>query len=112
LYWANAWLPANFRGNALIFFFCQARLSSLTMIFPTSCRTQCPPLKLGQLLTMLQAQFLLWDLIPQPWLSWCQDMPHQTQSLSVQLLIREKLHLWLPLQLPRRKELPKEFLLR
>jgi hypothetical protein len=40
------------------------------------------------------------------------DMPHQTQILSVQLLMREKLHLWLLIQLPKRKELPKEFLTR
>jgi hypothetical protein len=42
LYWANAWLLANFRGNALIIFFCQARLSSLTMIFATSWKNTVP----------------------------------------------------------------------
>jgi hypothetical protein len=93
LSWANAWLPANLRGNALIFFFYQARPSLLIMIFATSCRIQCLPLKLGQLLTMLQAQSLLWDLNPQLWLSWCPDLLHHTQILLVQLLIREKLHL-------------------
>jgi hypothetical protein len=39
-------------------------------------------------------------------------MPHQTQLSSVQLLIKEKLYPWLLHQLPRRKEHPKEFLLR
>jgi hypothetical protein len=33
-------------------------------------------------------------------------------NLISSILIRGKLHLWLLLQLPRRKELPKEFLLR
>jgi hypothetical protein len=33
-------------------------------------------------------------------------------NLIGSILIREKLHLWLPLQLPRRNEFPKEFLLR
>jgi hypothetical protein len=39
------------------------------MIFVTSRRMQCLPLELGQLLTIQQAQFLLWDLNPQLWLS-------------------------------------------
>jgi hypothetical protein len=47
LSWANARLPTSFRGNALISFFCQARLSLLTMIFATLCRIQCLPLELG-----------------------------------------------------------------
>jgi hypothetical protein len=51
-----------------IFFFCQA-CPSLTMIFATSCKIQCLPLELGQLLTIQQAQFLLWDSNPQLWLS-------------------------------------------
>jgi hypothetical protein len=81
LSWANAWLPANFRGNALVVFFSQACLSLLIMIFATFCRIQCLPLQLGQFLIMLQAQFLPWDLNPQLWLSWCPDMLHQTQLL-------------------------------
>jgi hypothetical protein len=36
---------------------------------PLLCRIQCLPLELGQYLTMLQAQSLLWDLIPQLWLN-------------------------------------------
>jgi hypothetical protein len=56
---------------------------------------------------MLLAQSLLWDSNPQLWLSWCPDMLQWTQLLSVQPLTREKLHLWLHLQLLRRKEPPK-----
>jgi hypothetical protein len=36
---------------------------------PLLCRIQCLPFELGQSLIMLQAQSLLWDLIPQPWLN-------------------------------------------
>jgi hypothetical protein len=49
------------------------------------------------LLTIQQAQSLLWDLNPQLWLNWWPDMLQWTQLLSVQPLIREKLHLWLHL---------------
>jgi hypothetical protein len=82
----------------LSYFFSQACPSSLIMIFTTFCTIQCLFLQLGKFLTMLQAQFLHWDLNP--------------QLLSVQLLIREKFHPWSLLQLPRRKEPPKEFSLR
>jgi hypothetical protein len=34
LSWADAWLLANLRGNALIFSFCQAYPSLLIMILP------------------------------------------------------------------------------
>jgi hypothetical protein len=78
--WTNAWLPTSFRGNALIPFFCQT-CPSLTMIFVTYWRIQCLPLELGQFLTAQQVQFLLWDLSPQLWLSWCVDMLQWTQLL-------------------------------
>jgi hypothetical protein len=53
----------------LFFSFCQVCPSLLIMILATSCRIQCLPLELGQLLTIQQAQFLLWDLNPQLWFS-------------------------------------------
>jgi hypothetical protein len=49
----------------LSFSFCQVCLSLLIMILATSCIIQCLPLEPGQLLTIQQAQFLLWDLNPQ-----------------------------------------------
>jgi hypothetical protein len=76
----------------LFFSFLKHVLPYWSWFFATSCRIQCLPLELGQFLTMLQAQSLPWDLNPQLWLNWCPDMPHQTQLLSVQLLIRGNLH--------------------
>jgi hypothetical protein len=69
LSWANAWLPANFRGNVLIFPFLKHVLPYWSWLFATFCRIQFLPLELGQFLTMLQAQFLPWDLNPQLWLN-------------------------------------------
>jgi hypothetical protein len=51
----------------LSYFFSQACPPSLIMIFATFCRIQYLFLQLGQFLTMLQAQFLHWDLNPQLW---------------------------------------------
>jgi hypothetical protein len=51
----------------LSYFFSQACPSLLIMIFATFRRIQCLSLQLGQFLTMLQAQFLPWDLNPQHW---------------------------------------------
>jgi hypothetical protein len=43
---ADAWLPTNLKGNALIIFY-QACPSLLSLIFATLCRIQCLPLELG-----------------------------------------------------------------
>jgi hypothetical protein len=79
--------------------------------FAIFCRIQCLPLLPRQSPTTLQAQSLFWDINLPPWLNWCPNMPHQTQLSSVQPLTKGKLHPLLLLQLPRRKEHPKEFLL-
>jgi hypothetical protein len=82
----------------------------LIRIFAIFCRIQYLPLLPEQSPTTLQAQSLHWDTSLPPWLNWCLDMPHWIQLSSVQLLTKGKLHPWLLLQLPRRKEHPKEFL--
>jgi hypothetical protein len=53
----------------LSFPFCQVCSSSLIMFLDTFCRIQCLPLEPRQLLTMQQAQSLLWDSNPQLWFS-------------------------------------------
>jgi hypothetical protein len=53
----------------LSFFFFQACPSLLITIFVTPCRIQCLSLEPGQLLTIQQAQSLIWDLNPQFWLN-------------------------------------------
>jgi hypothetical protein len=53
----------------LLFFFSSMSFFTDHDHFPLLCRIQCLPFELGQSLTMLQAQSLLWDLIPQLWLN-------------------------------------------
>jgi hypothetical protein len=53
----------------LIFFFSQACPSSLIMILCHFLQNTVLPLKLGQFLTMPQAQSLPWDFNPQLWLN-------------------------------------------
>jgi hypothetical protein len=108
----NAWFSSNFRGNKLIFPLISMMLLFTDQDFAILCRIQYLPLLLGQSPTTLQAQSLLWDFNLPLWLNWCLDTPHWIQLSSVQLLTKGKLHPWLLLQPPRRKEHPKESLFR
>jgi hypothetical protein len=112
LSWTNAWISSNFKSNNLfspLFNHAPLYWSGFFAIF---CRIQYLPILPGQFPTTLQAQSLLWDINLPPWLNWCLDMPCWIKLSSVQLLTKGKLHPWFLLQLPRRKEHPKEFLFR
>jgi hypothetical protein len=73
-----------------LFFSSDQTLLLLIVILTIPCRIQYLPLKPGQSFIMQYIQFLLWDLNPQPWLSWWPGMPQWTQFSSVLLLTRGK----------------------